>query len=92
MFFHASILLSSQHVLDGLSHIFLSIEYYGSVQVLGGKTYCSQKCQAIADTGTTLVLGPRSEIDQLNKDIGATLIPGMGRLVGRFVDCRMGIC
>ncbi|CAF4174961.1 unnamed protein product [Adineta steineri] len=35
-------------------------------------TICSSNCNAIADTGTTLILGPTSQINALNAALGAT--------------------
>ncbi len=39
---------------------------------IGGTSICSSNCNAIADTGTTQILGPRSQINALNAQLGAT--------------------
>lgn len=42
----------------------------------GSTTFCQGGCQAIADTGTSLIGGPTAEIAKLNNMIGASPVVG----------------
>ena len=40
--------------------------------------WCTNGCKAIADTGTSIITGPSTEINELNKSLGAFIVFGEG--------------
>lgn len=52
--------------------------------MLGDNAFCVEGCQAIADTGTSLLVGPTADILKINTLIGAYPIPFTGEAI---VNC-----
>ncbi|XP_033751466.1 lysosomal aspartic protease-like isoform X1 [Pecten maximus] len=67
-----------KHYSGNFSYAPITKKGYWQFQMAGiqvnGKpsSYCKGGCSAIADTGTSLLAGPTSEVKELNKQIGAT--------------------
>jgi cathepsin D len=64
------------HYSSNFTYVPLTAQTYWKFKVdginVGGKpsSYCSGGCQAIADTGTSLLVGPKDEVAKLNADLG----------------------
>uniref|UniRef100_A0A8D0ADM3 pepsin A n=1 Tax=Sander lucioperca TaxID=283035 RepID=A0A8D0ADM3_SANLU len=69
--------IDPNHYSGAISWIPLSNELYwqitvDSVTVNGQVVACQGGCQAIVDTGTSLIVGPQSSISNINQMVGAT--------------------
>lgn len=68
----------TSHYVGPLNYVPLSAATYWQLKMegimVGGKSspYCSGGCQAIVDTGTSLLAGPVAEVEKLNTELGAT--------------------
>ncbi|XP_040012821.1 napsin-A isoform X2 [Xiphias gladius] len=72
------------HYVNVTRKAYWQIEMNG-VEVGSQLTLCKASCQAIVDTGTSLIVGPREEIRVLQRAIGALPL-----LMGEyFIDCKM---
>jgi len=66
------------HFVGNLTYIPLSAETYWQFKMdgikLNGQTtaFCQGGCNAIADTGTSLIAGPTEQVNKLNEQLGAT--------------------
>nr|XP_033775208.1 cathepsin E [Geotrypetes seraphini] len=73
--------LDSSHFSGDLNWIPVTNQGYWQIQLdnimVGGQvTFCAEGCQAIVDTGTSLITGPSKTVLQLQNDIGATPVDG----------------
>ncbi len=67
--------LDSSKYTGSITYVSVAIEGYWEFQmnnVSVGSTVISSSAYAIVDTGTTVIIGPTSEVDTLNAALGGT--------------------
>ncbi|KAA3673472.1 cathepsin D [Paragonimus westermani] len=80
--------LDKSYYTGNISYVPLTTKNYWQFQMDGiqlkGEKLCEDGCQAIADTGTTMITGPSIEVKRLNNVLGGKRIVG-----GIYVlDCK----